>query len=313
MNPFTFIKDARLAYLEYLDAGGYEIVVTQRPHEPSGELSVYDSDLGMCPKKAALQKIGATPTHPNLAALSFADLHRMRSGVLVEHDWIASLRHAHPERWLVRDGVRLHGPTHGKVDAWLVFPPACEQPQIGDERYAEVLVEFKRTDAGLKDWYVFQLCSYLYKAGARALGKIILDHRHMVEEYTLKPIVEGLRLVGWQVLSEKGEPEAACQVSDLLAEIEAHRWWLNELTQYSVGALLPAGIQSPLDSWQCHQDWKKREGRARFRCPYAGYCFGILAGEFEVHNEKEGRKIVARVVVADDGREFRHQEMSSDE
>lgn len=312
MNPFTFIKDARLQYLEYLDAGGYEIVVTQRPHESSGEIAVHDSDLGMCPKKAALQKIGATPTHPSLAAFSFSDLHRMRNGVIVEHDWIAALRHAHPERWLVRDGVRLNGTTNGKVDAWLVFPQAWNQPQIGEDRYAEVLVEFKRTDSMLKEAYVYQLCSYLYKAGAGALGKIILDHRHLVEEYTLKPIIEGLRLTRWEVLNEKGEQEAACQVSDLLAEIETHRSWLNEITQYSVSALLPAGIASPLDSWQCHQDWRKREGKARFRCPWAGYCFGIQADEFEVHNEKEGRKIIARVVVSDDGREFRHAEDCND-
>ena len=84
-------------------------------------------------------------------------------------------------------------------------------------------------------------------------------------------------------------------------------------SQYSVSSLLPAGIQSPLNSWQCHENWRKREGKARFRCPYAGYCFGVQADEFDVHNEKEGRKIVARVIVADDGREFRHLEMSGDE
>ena len=60
MNPFTFIKDARLRYLEYLDAGGYEVVVTQKPHEPSGEIAVHDSSLGLCPKKAALERTGAS-------------------------------------------------------------------------------------------------------------------------------------------------------------------------------------------------------------------------------------------------------------
>ena len=312
MNPFTFIKDARLRYLEYLDAGGYEVVVTQKPHEPSGDLAVHDSSLGLCPKKAALERTGATPTHLNLAAFTFTDLHRMRSGVICEHDWIASLRHFHPESWLVRDDVPLNGSTRGKVDAWLVFPHTWNQPQIGEDRYAETLVEFKRTDSGLKEGYVYQLCSYLYKAGGGALGKIILDHRHTVREYTLRPILDGLRLTGWQVLDENGQQEAACQVDDLLAEIDAHQWWLNE-RQYSVSSLLPASIQSPLDSWQCHQDWRKREGKARFRCPYAGYCFGVQADEFDVHNEKEGRKIVARVIVADDGREFRHLEMSADE
>ena len=103
----------------------------------------------------------------------------------------------------MRDGVRLNGPTRGKVDAWLVFPQTWNQPQIGEDRYAEALVEFKRTDFSLKEGYVYQLCSYLYKAGGHALGKIILDHRHTVGEYTLRPILDGLRLAGWQVLTRR--------------------------------------------------------------------------------------------------------------
>lgn len=307
MNPFTFVKEARLRYLEHLGAGGYEIVVTQAPHEPSGELAVHDSSLGMCPKKVAMQRLGFEPSHPTLAGLGFSDLHRMRNGVIVEQDWIASLRFFHPDPWKVRDGVRLNGATRGKVDAWLAIPSSWNQPEIGEDRFGEVLVEIKRTDGDLQKRYVYQLCSYLYKAdGVGKLGKIILDHRHTVREYTLKPVVKGLRLEGWQVLDETGRQEAMCMLDDLLQEIERHQRWIDDLQEsYNARFALPGGIQSPLDSWECHQDWRKREGKANIRCPMAGYCFGISATEFEVHNEKEGRKIKARVVIADDGREFR--------
>ena len=308
MNPFTFIKDARLQYLEYLDAGGYEIVVAQNPHRSSGEIAVYDSSLGLCPKKAAMERLGLEPSHPNLAILGLCDLHRMRNGVVVEHDWIATLRYFHPGLWLVSDGVSLNGSTRGKLDAFLVIPNPNDQPQIGDDRFEQVLVEIKRTDGDLKDRYLFQLCHYQYKWG-RALGKLILDHRHTIREYTVMP-----ELGKWIVLNEGGQVVKEVLVDDLLEEVAQHRWWLDELSTYSNTRFkLPAGIQSPLDSWECHQDWRKREGKARFRCPWGGYCFGIQADEFDVHNEKEGRKIVARVVVADDGREFRHAEVSGDE
>ena len=150
MNPYTMIKDARWDYLQHINGGGYEVVVTATPHQSSGLVAVYDSDLGLCPKAAALKRHGIEPTHPALLAEnSLSQLHRMRNGIVVEKEWVATLRHFHPDRWLVRDGVRLNEPTRGKVDVWLDLSDALEPLAGATSPFTSVLVEVKRTDGNL--------------------------------------------------------------------------------------------------------------------------------------------------------------------
>ncbi len=327
-SVFTFIKDARLRYLVHLEEAGAEVHIIANPHESSNIASVYDSQLGNCPKRAALQRNKFAPSHPELAELDFNDLHRMRSGVITETDWIAALTYIQDTQgiWVVHAGVPMHGRTRGKVDAWLEVDN-YDPIEIAEQVYPNVVVEFKRTDGGLKDSYLFQLCSYLYKSNDYTLGKLILDHRHMVEELTVVPYYDdeslhGSALLGWIVYDERGMKVKTLKLNELVNEINVHMIWMRDIQNtpadepYNAFAklyTLPEGITSPLSSWECHQNWVKSRGEARFRCPYAGYCFGIKDERFPVVNEKDGRKIASRLVVADDGREFRYMETNGDE
>jgi hypothetical protein len=229
----------------------------------------------------------------------------MRNGIVVEKEWVATLRHFHPERWLVRDGVRLNDPTRGKVDVWLDLPDPIEPLSGAIAPMDSVLVEVKRTDGNLKDSYLYQVCSYLEKAGSRCLGKLVMDHRHTVAEITVLRAGQVYR-----ALDETGAVVQEITRDDLHDLVSYHLSWMDEIgDSYNARFALPDGIASPLDFWQCYRNWRKRDGRALFRCPMAGYCFGIQAEEFTVTNERNGRKIAARIVVSDDGQEFRHEEM----
>ena len=305
---FTFIKDTRLWYLQYLNEGGYPTAYTSDPHKSSGIVAVYDSSLGMCPKKAALERNKIEPSHPSLAKLSLNDLHRMRSGNVAEAEWIATLVHCSFEEgeWAVVAGLETNGVTRGKIDAWLHLTDAIN---IAGQDYSDVLVEFKRTDSSIKDAYLFQLCSYLDKIGDQAIGKLILDHRHSIEEFTVVPVGDGFSISGWNVFDEQGRSAGWMARSTLVDETDKHLGWMKliSVNPRSWIHALPKGIESPLDSWQCHQNWVKSRGEAQFRCPYAGYCFGIAADTFAVENEKQSRTIVARLVTADDGRVFRFE------
>jgi len=317
-NVFGFIKEARKQYLEYLNAGGEDVEFSRQPHKSSNTIAVYDSSLGMCAKKAALERNGVAPTHPDLAELTLNDLHRMRSGVVAESEWISTLRFIQngQEAWDVHPAQPVHGTTRGVIDAWISLRPHSFVT-IAEQEYENVAVEFKRTDADLKDSYIFQLCSYLYKVNDFTLGKLILDHRHTIKEYTIVPYYGDVAVSGWIVYDEEGKSVKTLKVEDLVAEITEHSIWMRNIADAANRELvldwLPKSIPSPLDSWQCHQNWRKREGKASFRCPFAGYCFGIKASEFDVVNEKEGRKIAARLITADDGTVFRHEEAPGDE
>lgn len=309
-NVFGFIKDARLRYLQYLDAGGQEISVINYPHMSSGIVAVYDSQLGMCPKKAAMERAATEPTHPHLAKMSLGEMHRMRDGVVSESEWIGTLLFIEytEKAWMCTRGLRVDRSTRGMIDAWLEIPESLDPIKIAEWSYSHILVEFKRTDGNIKEAYLFQICSYLDKFGidGGAIGKLILDHRHTIEEFTVIPYFDDFgSVLGWQVFNEQGVSVDKMTVEKLHGEVLAHKQWLNTTIKDGPQSTLPAGIESPLSSWQCHQSWVKSKGEARFRCQFAGWCFGIKADRFAVHNEKEGRKIAARLVIADDGREFR--------
>ena len=307
-HVFTFIKDARFLYLQYLNEGGYPTAYTSDPHHSSGIVAVYDSQLGMCPKKAAMERNKIEPSHPELAKLSLNDLHRMRSGNVAEAEWIATLVHCQFEEgvWSVMAGTETNGATRGKIDAFLHLTGAIN---IAGRDYSDVVIEFKRTDGGIKTTYLFQLCSYLNKLiiGEQTIGKLILDHRHSIEEFTVVPVNDGFTVTHWNVFNEQGSVVETVTKSLLTLEIEEHTAWMRNVKDDDWAYSLPPLIESPLDSWQCHQNWVKSRGEARFRCPYAGYCFGIAADTFAVENEKAGRTIVARIVTSDDGRVFRFE------
>ena len=305
---FTFIKDTRLWYLQYLNEGGYPTAYTSDPHKSSGIVAVYDSQLGMCPKKAAMERNKIEPSHPELAKLSLNELHRMRSGNVAEAEWITTLVHCSFEEgvWSVMAGMETNGATRGKIDAFLRLTGAIN---IADQDYNGVVIEFKRTDSGIKAAYLFQLCSYLNKLtpNGEAIGKLILDHRHSIEEFTVVPVDDGFTVTHWNVFNEQGLVVETVTKKCLDDEIMEHDAWMRNIKDNGWAYSLPPLIESPLDSWQCHQNWVKSRGEARFRCPYAGYCFGIKSDTFAVENEKVSRTIVARLVTADDGRIFRYE------
>lgn len=326
-NIFGFVKAARFDYLKHLNKGGEEIAVLVQPYQPNGIIQVRDSGLGSCPKKNALERSDFPPTHPGLAELSLNDLHRMRSGTTSEKDWLSTLYFYDYVNfnatgtvfgpWEVKVGVYINDAyTSGRIDAMLDISPEHPAIRLRGRDYRTVIVEFKRTDGNLKKTYLYQLCNYLAKHGNQmpqtdnhALGKLILDHRHSIEEYTVVPVCNEYNEIElWRVYNEFGIIIETITLDDLNNEIFNQHKWLKMVLEQGNIRVTPDGIESPLHSWQCHQDWIKSRGTARFRCPYAGYCWGIESEEFEVENEKDGRRIVARIVTADNGDTFRLEE-----
>lgn len=310
------ISTARTEYLKWLNENNTPVNVTEKPHEPSGLIAVYDSDLGYCPKRAGFSRNEQYPTHEGLLIEnSPALLHLLRDGKVTELEWIATLKWGLREQATVWHDVPIHGNTRGVIDILVEFNEYIHAYDVHSLPIGGMIVEIKRTNGSFRNAYLAQVASYMRKMYLRGgqpwhktvVGKIITDHRYTWREYTvlrhelLSMDGSGREEIQYEAVDSSGRAVASISEAELDDLIATHDLWMTRLSDDEWLDLLPDGITSPLSSWQCHRNWKKRAGTAEFNCPYAGYCFGTDSPTFVVENIKGDRgKIIARKVVIND-------------